>query len=223
MSTNKSLSNIYKKVKLLNEHNPRRGVNILTTEGSADILVAFLLTENTVMYVQKFTNRLTAPADSTRNYCIDDHNTPPEIILYLLDTINNSAECLARYDHQGILRLYNDASGPINLIDCAQFDIGISHALLRNLINNLKVCKYPQPDHQGVPFHQVPLLIYIAEQLKAGRVKQNNAGFRIDPHGYVTFQDRDDVLVIQSQMLQTDKHDGYYCGLDRIVSNLGVL
>ena len=222
MSTNKSLSNIYKKVKLLSIHNPRRGVNILTTEGSADILVAFLLTENTVMYVQKFTNRLTAPADSTRNYCIDDHNTPPENILYLLDTINNSAECLTRYDHH-ILRLYNDASGPINLIDCAQFDIGISHALLRNLINNLKVCKYPQPDHQGVPFHQVPLLIYIAEQLKAGRVKQNNAGFRIDPHGYVTFQGHDDVLVIQSPMWKTDKYDVYYCGLDRIVSNLGVL
>lgn len=222
MSTNKSLSNIYKKVKLLSIHNPRRGVNILTTEGSADILVAFLLTENTVMYVQKFTNRLTAPADSTRNYCIDDHNTPQEIILYLLDTINNSAECLDRYDHH-ILRLYNDASGPINLIDCAQFGIGISHDLLRNLINNLKVCKYPQPDHQGVPFHQVPLLIYIAEQLKAGSVKHNNAGFRINPHGYVTFQDHDDVLVIQSTMYQTDKHDGYYCGLDRIVSNLGVL
>lgn len=220
MSTNKSLSNIYKKVKLLSIHNPRRGVNILTTEGSADILVAFLLTENTVMYVQKFTNRLTAPADSTRNYCIDDHNTPPEIILYLLDTINNSAECLAGYDHH-ILRLYNDASGPMNLIDCAQFDIGISHALLRNLINNLKVCKYPQPDHQGVPFHQVPLLIYIAEQLKAGRVKQkNNAGFRIHPNGYVTFQGHDDVLVIQSPMWKTD--DEHYHSLDHIVSNLGV-
>lgn len=221
MYTDKSLSNIYKKVKV-SDHNPRRGINILLTEGSADILVAFLLTENSVMYVQKFTNRLTAPADSTRNYCIDDHNTPPGNIPYLLDTINNSAECLAIYDHH-ILRLYNDASGPINFNDCSRFNIGINHKLLKGLLKNLETCTHPQPDHRGVPYHEVPLLIYISNQLKAGRVKQGNVGFRIDPHGYVTFQGRDDVLVIQAPMCRTDKYDEYYCGLDRIVSNLGVL
>ncbi len=222
MSTNKSLSNIYKKVKLLNEHNPRRGVNILTTEGSADILVAFLLTENTVMYVQKFTNRLTAPADLTRHFCISDYNNSPELLPPLLDAINTVPECLTKFDVSELHLFHNAAEGPINFNDCSRFNIGINHKLLKGLLKNLETCTHPQPDHRGVPYHEVPLLIYISNQLKAGRVKQGNVGFRIHPNGYVTFQGRDDVLVIQAQIWKSDKYDEHYHSLDHIVSNLGV-